>query len=93
MPPASSIYGGGHPTIVIEEFPQQELQPHARYQETEFGFLCLECHTIIKRKQDMVRHLETTAKHGERRHPCSKCLKSYTRPATLRGHICKGKKL
>lgn len=97
---ASSIQDSGYSTVIIqlEEFPHQEvraIQPYARYQETESGFLCLECpgHTLIKRKQDMIRHLEKTAKHGERRYPCPKCERLYTRPETLRDHKCKAKKL
>ena len=100
MPLASSTHGGGYSGVIeLEEFVQQEpeaqgIELHARYQELQTGhFLCIECYTMIKRKQDMVRHLEKTAKHGERHYPCTKCEKLYTRSETLRAHKCKGKKL
>ena len=83
---------GAWDLIAIIDSVESESQPPSHYPEMEVGpFHCDLCDRTIKRQSDFLRHLKTTVRHGGRHIICPNCERSYTRPSTLRRHICRGR--
>ncbi|KAK2467262.1 hypothetical protein APHAL10511_000811 [Amanita phalloides] len=94
--PATQISGNADNATVIPALTvARALEPEAPgtqsgppYEAVEGGYRCISCDKVIKRQQDMHRHLTTTVRHGGKRLECPVCGEFYTRPTTLRDHVC-----